>query len=554
MPIDRATSASCRGSQAEGDEPVSWRKGYGVLAAGLIITAVCQACIMVRSPVIAKDGIRFIRIAKSLATDPVATLRTEDQHPGYPAMVLAVERLYQRLTGRPEFECYLVATRLASAGCGLLATLFLWLFTRRLYDDKIANVTVLLAAVWPLFRLNACDGLSDTPHLMFYLAGAWLAAEGLARGRITRIVAAIFASGLAFWVRPEGLVVGAAAGLAFAVKFFRERRITRTHLILIAAGVAAALLVIVPYVIVAGKVTSKKLFQRQDSEHAKAMALVEPTVGILAEPPPGATLPDEFDRPATFGGVVAMGLFEIARELAQGFYYLALIPLAVGTFFPSRPQPGRYVALLHILLMNGHGALLMLLYLTAGYISHRHIIPLVALMLPTAAAGTMWLADEASRRLKLAGSPQRALVFAVLIFYLALVPKCLRPLHQVYLPLLEASRWVKAHASPGDSVLSTSGYVRFYCDLPGILVGSEAPNLPIAFQLAPSNGWSFLVLEIDDRSFDRQALIGSTGIYDQVLELPAHPRKPWAKVVVFRARATCGPSAAHELAQRPSGN
>jgi hypothetical protein len=509
-----------------------------VLAAALTLTALCQALIILRSPVIAKDAIGFIRIARSLATDPVATLRTEDQHPGYPAMVLAAERCYRWLSGRPEFDCYLAATRLASATCGLLSTLFLWLFARRLYDDRIANVTVLLAAVWPLFRFNASDGLSDTPHLTFYLAGAWLAAEGLVRGRIGWIVAAGVASGLAFWVRPEGLVVGVAAGLVCGAKFVRLRLVSRGQAIFIAAIVAATLLMVVPYVLVAGKITSKKLpFHRPVSAHAQAIAAAEPTAGLLAEPPPGGTLPDEFRRPGTFLGTLALGLFELARELAQGFYYLALIPLAAGTFAPARPQPNRSVVLLHVLLMNGHAALLLLLYLTAGYISHRHVLPLVALMLPTAAAGTICLADEASRRIRFAGSPRRALAIAVCIFYVGLVPKCLRPLHEVYLPLLQAAQCVKSQAKPGDSVLSTSGYVRFYTDLPGILVGCEAPNLPIGLALAPGQPWSFIVLEVDDRSFDRRTLCGATGQYEQLLELPAHPRKPWAKVLVFRTHS-----------------
>ncbi|MGH7137285.1 MAG: hypothetical protein ACREHD_16200, partial [Pirellulales bacterium] len=267
-------------------------------------------------------------------------------------------------------------------------------------------------------------------------------------------------------------------------------------------------------------------------------ASTEPTPGLLSEPGPGATLPDEFSRPSKLIGVVALGLVELGRELAQGFYYLALIPLAAGTFLPGRPKPARPLVLLHVLLMNGHGALLMLLYLTAGYISHRHVIPLVALMLPTAAAGAVTLADAASRHLAIAGSPRRALAIAVGIFYLGLVPKCLTPLQAVYLPVYQAAKWVKSQSQPGDSVLSTSGYVRFYTNLPGILVGSEAPNLPIAFHFAPNKEWTFLVLEIDGRTFDRQALCGSAGGYDEVFEVAAHPRKPWAKVAVFRRRTS----------------
>ena len=548
------------------DRPLpAWLARYGILAAALVLSATCQFYIAARSVVIAKDGMGFIQMAKSLAVDPVATMRLHDQHPGYPALLLACERLYHGLSGHDEFQSFLAGARLASGACGLLAVAFLWLFARRLYNERIANVTVLLAAVWPLFRLNASDGLSDTPHLMFYLAGAWLACEGLRSRRVGWFAAAGIASGLAFWVRPEGLVIAAATGLtllvgAFRLLFFSERPLWRSdyagtddaankegepprlvfYLLAPLALIAATSLVVMPYVLVAGKITSKKLpfHQPPPVAHAVAVASVEPTPGLLAEPRPGGTLPDEFRRPSKFIGVVALGLIELGRELAQGFYYLALIPLAAGTFARGRQKPAQPVALLHILLMNGHLALLMLLYLTAGYISHRHVIPLVALMLPTAAAGTVWLGDCVSRRLAVAGSSRRALAIAVGIFYLGLVPKCLPPLQGAYLPVFQAAEWVKSQARPADTVLSTSGYVRFYTELPGILVGSEAPNLPIALYFAPNKVWSFIVLEVDERSFDRQTLCGSGGAYDEVLELAAHPRKPWAKVIVFRARTS----------------
>lgn len=533
---------------------------YGVLAAALLLSAACQCYVVGRSPIIAKDGMGFIQFAKSLAVDPAAAMRTYDQHPGYPAMLLACERVYQRLTAADDFQSFIAGSRLASCICGLGTILFLWLFARRLYDERIANVTVLLAAVWPLFRLNASDSLSDTPHLMFYLAGAWLACEGLSRRRSGWFAAAGAASGLAFWVRPEGLVIAAAAALAVfgqlcgAIFFRRRQTAAIPHaafaLSALLALVATTSLVVAPYVVLAGKITSKKLpfVNLPPSAHAVAIAASEPTPGVLSEPAPGGQLPDEFSRPSKLLGVVALGLVELFRELAQGFYYLALIPLAVGTFLPGRPQPARPVALLHVLLMNGHAALLMLLYLTAGYISHRHIIPLVALMLPTTAAGALMMADYASRWLPAIVPPRRTVLAAVGVFYLGLVPKCLVPLQAAYAPVYEAALWVKSQARPGDSVLSTSGYVRFYTDLPGILVGSEAPNLPVAFYFAPNKTWSFIVLEIDERCFDRQALCVSAGGYEQVMELAAHPRKSWAKVAVFRARKN---DASAQVATRP---
>lgn len=536
------------------------RARYGVLAAAMLLCALCQLYIVSHSPIIAKDGIGFIHIAKCLTTDPVTAMRTHDQHPGYPAMILACERVYHWLTAEDDFQSFVAASRIASSICGLGTILFLWLFARRLYNEPIANLTVLLAAAWPLFRLNAADSLSDTPHLMFYLASAWLACEGLCRCRSGWFAAAGIASGLAFWVRPEGLAVAAAAALALVGQFcgtwFRQRRravalphVALSHnedlpqptwtftLLALCTLLAATSLTIAPYLVMAGKLTSKKLpfANGSPSAHEVAIATAQPTAGLLSEPGPGGQLPGEFRRPAKLPAALALGVVELFRELAKGFYYLALIPLGVGTFLPGRPVPAPRGALLHILLMNAHATLLMLLFLTAGYMSHRHLMPLVALMLPTTAAGALMLTGYASRWLPSLARPSRAAAVIVTVFYLGLLPKCLVPVQTVYLPVYQAALWVKSQAQPGESVLSTSGYVRFYTDLPGILVGSEAPNLPSAFFFAPNGKWSYLVLEIDERCFDRQALCHSAGGYEQVMELVAHPRRPWNKVAVFRA-------------------
>ncbi|HEX7449857.1 MAG TPA: hypothetical protein VF306_20020, partial [Pirellulales bacterium] len=263
------------------------------------------------------------------------------------------------------------------------------------------------------------------------------------------------------------------------------------------------------------------------------------------------TLPDEFARPAALAGVFALGLVELGRELAQGLCYLGLIPLTIGAFAPMRPrrQPG--VAGLHAALIGVHAGLLLLLYLVAGYISHRHVIPLVALLLPGMAAGMIVVGERLAVRLPKLGEPRRVAAVVVAIWVVCLAPKCLRPLNGVYAPLVQAAHWVRQHARSGDAVLATSSYVRFYADMQGILVGPEAPNLPVGMHFAPKPGrWPFIVLEVDERSFDRGQLVGRDGLYEQTLELAAHRRKPWAKVLVFALRERVAASSSSLTASR----
>lgn len=509
------------------------------LAAAVLLALSLQAILAARSSIIAKDGIGFILIAQQLAADPRGEFQRQDQHPGYPAMILAGARIARYLPAETPDHVWVAGARLAGALAGTSSIIFLWLFARRLYDERIADLAALLAAVWPLLRWNASDVLSDTPQLACYLAAAWLACEGLVRRRSAWFAAAGAASGLAYWIRPEGLLVSLVTAAVILTELLRRERPPATKSFSSLAALAAAtLLIVAPYAVLSGKLTSKKNpFAKPNAQQVAVMQAPEPESGLLAEPRPGARLPDELPRLSSSIGRLVAALYEFGKELAQGMYYLCLIPLLAGTFargrLPRQPLTERLV----IALWSAHALLLVALHCLAGYISHRHMIPLIAMSLPATAAGVVYLANQAAARAP-AWAPKRwataALTAAMVLGFL---PKAVQPLHEVYRPLIEASKWVKAHCGPDDSVLATSRYVRYYSGLSCLLLGPEAPNLGMGLEMAPhARSWPFLVLEVDERTFDRRSLCGPGGDYDQVLELTAHPRKTWCKVLVFRAK------------------
>lgn len=544
------------------EDPSRRGPGPGLLAA-LLLTAALQIFVGLCSPIIAKDGMSFIRIARELREDPAATLQIEDQHPGYPAMILAANTLVRRLPGIGEFDGWILSARLASGMAGVISVAVIWLLTRRLFDRRVADVAALLAAVWPLLRQNASDALSDTPHFMFYLAGVWLTCEGLVRRQARWFAAACAVSGVAYWIRPEGLIVGFTAALLLLIQLWRAEGQVRWRAICKVAAIGMVMFAVAaPYGLLAGKFTSKKNpWQHTPSDLEIAVQGIAVTPGLLSEPLPGAKLPNETERPDSTLGAVAAAVYELGQEIGQGFYYLFLIPLFVWLCAPSRLRPHFAATSMTIALIFCHMGMLVALFLTAGYISHRHVIPLVGMMLPGTAAGTVWLADRLANRWPVwtarlriptlrAPSSGQALTAIVFCMLVGLLPKTIKPLHEVYAPLVEAALWVKEHALPGDTVLATSGYVRFYAGLPGLLLGPEVPNLPIGLVKEPdSRQWPFIVVEVDARKFDCQQLCSFGAGYEQVLEIALHPRRKWPKVLVFAARSrNVSRLASHEAA------
>lgn len=535
-------------------EPASHSRGrYRWLLAAMVLAGAFEAAIAARSPVIAKDGIVFIRIAQRLPHDAASIFRQEDQHPGYPALIWASSLPARLLPHHDEFGMWIVAAHLAAGLAGVASILFLWLLARRVfYDPRVANVAAVLAAAWPLLRQNAADALSDTPHLMLYLAAAWLACEAVARGGLLWSAGAGMASGLAYWVRPEGLIVALAAGAVMAARMSCPRCAVRAKRAAELTSLALVMLaVIAPYVLVSGKLTSKKgpfankavvqvanrpIVAPQASAVAAAASL-GPVPGVLQEPAAGDVLADEHPRPDSESGVLGFALVELGKELGQGFRYLLLLPLAFGAFPPGAPRWQALPTAVMSVLLIVHLALLLALFHMAGYISHRHVMPLVAVLIPTTAAGLIYLSDKvwgfAWRRQ--ASGYALAAMLSVIVALLA--PRCLRPLHEVYYPVIEAAHWVKAFARPGDCVLTTSSYVRFYGRMDGIVVGPEAPDLPTGLAFAPDDrGWPFVVLEVDQREFDPSLLCHSNLGYELAVEIVGHPTKPWSKVIVYRAK------------------
>ena len=174
---------------------------------------------------------------------------------------------------------------------------------------------------------------------------------------------------------------------------------------------------------------------------------------------------------------------------------------------------------------------------TLGYLSGRHILPLVVASIPWAAGGTYICCRRIAELLRL--GPRAFVVgrFATMAFALTLsVGVQLNPQHLHHLSRWghwAAGRWLSSHASPGEEVLDTRGWARFVSGLPGydywhvrqaltdshlsyILVGldelkASSPRQPRCVRCSPTRGPS---LE----------------------EFPASPSDPTPAVRIYRFR------------------
>ena len=235
---------------------------------------------------ISRDGATFIWYAQGLARDPAAEMRTQAQHPLYPALVLAAHTALQAVGGllRPlgasvssvlddPVRSWTLAGVTVSLLGGLTVVIAVYALARLLFDRRVALLAAMLAALAAEFCQLSADVLTDMPHLTLYLLALCAAIRGFcprATGLPTACPPAGLAlrwlflagalSGLAFLMRPEGAgvaVVAAAAALGLTGPCRLPRRLVGPLVVVLGAGLVAS-----PYMLITGKLVQKKSLPR----------------------------------------------------------------------------------------------------------------------------------------------------------------------------------------------------------------------------------------------------------------------------------------------------
>ncbi len=194
-----------RVERTERREPQAPRAGEGRLIALIFLLALVLRCVGVsRTAVIFNDGPIFIRLAELMGSGHWSEALSHAYHPLYSLLI--------HLTGFvvPDLESAAIALSVLSGSCAVLA---LYAFLRAAYDRTLAAVGATFLALHPYAVRFSADVQSDSVYLLFFLMAVALLYRAL-RSRSTSLAfSAGLASGFAYLTRPEGVGV-AAVGLA----------------------------------------------------------------------------------------------------------------------------------------------------------------------------------------------------------------------------------------------------------------------------------------------------------------------------------------------------
>lgn len=235
--------------------------------------------------------------------------------------------------------------------------------------------------------------------------------------------------------------------------------------------------------------------------------------------------------------IVWIGLAELLGEIVKGLRYVLVVPLVWAWCGPARRSAARPAALVCSALALAHVGLLMALYYLGGYISHRHVMPWVALMLPWVAAGC-W--QGAAYLVSASARPAAARLVVATVglgLVILLVPRSARPLNPAFAPLARAADYLRQVAAPGDQLLTNARHVSFFSGLSArVLVEDHLPDVNAALAL-PDAAYAFVALDIaSDINYDRAWLEQLGDQYLLVHRVPGVESHSPHEVAIFARR------------------
>ncbi len=474
-------------SSVRSPRPWSWRphRDWHWLALLLALVLPLRIWLLLNTEVTARDSVGFIRIALRLEEKPWSeVVRSFDQHPGYSMAIQMMSALLRAFNDQLTPEIMQRSAQLVSMFAALLLIVPMYYLGKEIWGAPVAFGGALLFQYLPMSGHHLSDGISESLYLLFIAAALLAALWGTARGRLGWFAASGLATGLAYLVRPEGALVLGGVGLAL-IGFQMSRTWRQRWAVLVrqlACLAAPALLVAAPYVAATGHLTNKPSIN-QVLHGGALVSEAEPThraAGLTAQ-----LFGHSFTTVESLGERLLRGLWAICSEAGYGLHYLGIAPVAFAVWRRGRSllaDRGSWILLAYGLL---DVAALLLLAQSAGYVSDRHLMPLLMIFSYLAVLGFLefagWLAALPWLQQVVSASAVSGLAFSLLgAFLLFCVPQTLKPLHGNRAGNHEAGRWLAERLQPGDIVLDDHAWSHFYAGQ--LFLEGKEPPVPAEYR------------------------------------------------------------------------
>lgn len=427
--------------------------------ARIILLIACAASLLgwtaANATIVSPDSLRYIGQARNFDTGQVvqALFRSID-HPAYPATIAAAHAF---LGGESPVD-WQRAAQVASVVAGALLVVPLYLVALEMFGASSAWLAVVLSFLVPITGHVMGDAMSESLFLLFLFSGVWTAIRFLKEGRFGWLPPTIGCAALAFWVRPDALVLPAALVATLGVVPFLKS----TRLLWPRWWAAVAFLVIGPACLIAPIVASKG-----------GIATKPAVMRVLGLGPKSAEKAVERKVPLDPNQTTAKTYVLATRAMAMAVrdaVTIPLLPLALVGFILSWPPGDRGRPWVFLtLLMLGWAFALIRLHATGGYCTARHAMILAYPLIAAAAFGAeriitsiaipgRWL-GQGDGRYKLGPIAWMAGLACLYANYKA---DLAAPINDQFVGYRYAGGYIEENVPPGEKVVDLTGWSLYY--------------------------------------------------------------------------------------------
>ncbi len=448
------------------------------LAAGI------HAWLVFHTTVPARDAIGFARQAMGLGR-PATFLETvrhpeNKQHPGYPLTVLAASAVVREVYDASQPEQMLLSAQVASSVAGILLVFPMYLLGRMLFGRFAGFAGAALFQVLPVPAHISADGLTESLYLLCAVSAVGCGVAGLRKQSTAFLLASGMCTGLAYLVRPEGLILAVGVFLTTAVLVVTRiwpARLAVARLTGFAVGVA---LTATPYMALIGGFSTK----------TTPTELLKEMQGGPKQPMYKGQMTRAGGRTVLFAswfgekdGAKELWIGKaVGQEVMKGFHYIPAALAMVGFFlFRRRAVSDLGLGLVFTLIGLNLGVLFLLAYHN-GYVSERHTMLIVALGTVVAAGtleplGRMW--EYVPGAQKFAGLPAAGVGLIILVA--AALPATFRPLHDNRAGHYFAGQYLGSVVTDADAVFDPFCWAEYYSGRTLDHIPPDPPNAKVSY-------------------------------------------------------------------------
>ena len=364
------------------DRPVA--SDWVALAALLALAGALRALAWSRTAVLFNDGPIFLALAQALREGRFSDVLAHPQHPLYPALIVLLEAFRLPPEG--------AAIAVSIAG-GLLAVVAIFWMAWARFGQTVAWISAWTVALHPWAVDFSSDVMSDGLYAGLYLASFAVLVELLERPTPARALLFGLLAALAYWTRPEGLLITAIALVGLTGRVVVARPDERRRLAGPAIVVLLACLSLSGAFVVAAQQSGGEFALSQKKSIAE-LARGGPTRSDIVRDrrerrealrdPRALPLPESsiridgagIERPVrSLAGLVEAVARVAATSISAFRHELFLFAmLGVASIATIRRRPLRIFDGLLAGTLVLHTGLLVLLVWGAGYVSRRHAL------------------------------------------------------------------------------------------------------------------------------------------------------------------------------------